>query len=132
MLKSGDKVEVYRNLHKNCFSVRRNGRVVKHLHDDENLVLKNVRFVVQPAGRKKVLDQKRKNVHAFVRGTVAFEQRPIDRLYVPNMQITYNPYKYDKFYYQSHFFGDVLIEKTDWAFIQEGHVFVYLLSLSVC
>lgn len=67
----GDRVEVYRNLHKNCFSVRKNGRVVKHIPDDQGLTLVDVKFAVQPAGRAKVLRERKKNVHAFVRGTVA-------------------------------------------------------------
>ena len=50
-LKYGDKIEVYRNLHKKCFSVRHKGRVVMHLQDHEQLSLTNVKFVVQPAGR---------------------------------------------------------------------------------
>ena len=67
-LKYGDKIEVYRNLHRDCFSVRHKGKVVGYLHDNEQLALTNVKFVVQPAGRAKVLRENKKNVHAFVRG----------------------------------------------------------------
>ena len=84
------RVEVYFNLHKKCFSVRHAGKVIFH----SNLVrLKNVQFVVQPAGRAKVLKEGRKNVHAFVRGTLVTEPKYRGVL---NMA-TYNPYKYSTF-----------------------------------
>ena len=59
-LRAGDRIEVYRNLHKDCFSVRKNGIVVKYINDDESLHLTDVKFVVQPAGHAKVLKEKRK------------------------------------------------------------------------
>ena len=43
-------VEVYRNLHKNCWSVRQDGKVLFHT---EYICLRDVKFVVQPAGREK-------------------------------------------------------------------------------
>jgi len=83
-------VEVYYNLHKKCLSVRRKGIVIDHVN---SILLKNARFVVQPAGRKRVLKEKRKNVHAFVRGervaVASFDGR--------SERITYNPYKYKSF-----------------------------------
>jgi hypothetical protein len=59
------KVKVYRNLHKGCYSIQYKGRVVAHA--DEVLIREPV-FRVQPAGRKRVLRTKKKNVHAFVVG----------------------------------------------------------------
>ena len=58
-------VEVYYNLHNKTFSVRHAGRVWFHTNV---LTLHNCKFAVQPAGRAKVLKEKRKNVHAFIRG----------------------------------------------------------------
>ena len=49
-------VEVYYNLHKNCFSVRHAGRVWFHTN---TVTLRNCKFAVQPAGRAKVLEEKR-------------------------------------------------------------------------
>ena len=69
-LNHGDRVEVYRNLHNDTFSIRRNGKVVKHLQNWMALHLKDVKFAVQPAGREKVRREGKKNVHAFIRGTV--------------------------------------------------------------
>jgi hypothetical protein len=106
-LKYGDKIEVYRNLHKKCFSIRHKGKVVGYLQDSEQLALTNVKFVVQPAGRAKVLREKKKNVHAFVRGEFTgfinnlieeMHFKPFDDLDFSNhLIVSYNPYKSDKF-----------------------------------
>ena len=69
-MQNSERVEVYRNLHKNCFSVRaltgeNKGKVIDPVQE---ITLKDVKFAVQPAGRKRVLKEKQKNVHAFIRG----------------------------------------------------------------
>lgn len=65
------KVEVYRNLHKNgiVYSIRdqKTKRVIGY---SSNLTLKDVKFCVNQTGRERVLREKRKNVHAFIRGTI--------------------------------------------------------------
>jgi hypothetical protein len=43
------------------------GRVVLHAHD---VLVNDAILVVQEAGRQRVIREKRKNVHAFVRGTL--------------------------------------------------------------
>ena len=96
----GQKVKVYYNLHKHTFSVQKNGLVVLHA---DYIKLKDVKFRVQPAGKEKVRQEKSKNVHAFVNGTlVDFCQYPCDNIpEEPNGDIvTYNPYKYDTFVYK--------------------------------
>jgi len=97
-LHHGDKVEIYRNLHNNTFSVRRDGKVVRHIENFEILRLTDARFAVQPAGRAKVLVEMKKNVHAFIRGTVDMEggylgENPPHEIY----QVVYNPYETDNF-----------------------------------
>lgn len=57
--------EVYWNLHRDVFSIRENGRVVQHA---EWVELRDVTFVVQPAGHAEVLRTGTKNVHAWVKG----------------------------------------------------------------
>jgi len=96
-LQHGDKIEVYRNLHKKCFSLRKNGIVIKHLLDDEQLFIKDIKFVVRPAGRKKVLREKKKNVHAFVRGY--YNAFPGENCVYPRFRdvVAYNPYRADTF-----------------------------------
>tara|TARA_Y100001951_G_scaffold52289_1_gene41402 strand:+ start:390 stop:737 length:348 start_codon:yes stop_codon:yes gene_type:complete len=83
-------VEVYYNLHKKCLSVRKRGLVIDHV---SSILLKNAEFVVQPAGRRKVLKEKRKNVHAYVRG----ERVAVASFDGKSERITYNPYKNKSF-----------------------------------
>lgn len=80
-------VEVYFNLHKKVFSVRQGGLVVKHT---EAIVLEDASFVVSQAGRERVLREKRKNVHALVRGKVGSFNIPYADESHPAY---YNPYK---------------------------------------
>jgi len=69
ILPYGTPVRIYFNLHKKLFSVQTkvDGRwkVVSH---SSTIALRDVRFRVSQAGRKRVLAEKRKNVHAFVEG----------------------------------------------------------------
>ena len=50
----GVSVDVYKNLHKNTWSIRSRttGRVVEHA---DNVLVRAATFVVQPAGRQRVL-----------------------------------------------------------------------------
>jgi len=102
-----EKVEVYRNLHKNCWSVRDNktGLVLRHV---DEIHLENADLVVRPAGRERVLQEKRKNVHAFAKGEVtAWIPRLPDEWRLnkdeyetyDTTQIVYNPYLYNSFVY---------------------------------
>lgn len=97
-------VEVYKNSHKNCFSVR-DCLSRKILGYSNRLVLRNCKFVVQQGGRNRVLKEKKKNVHAFVRGNFDTEEHNItnsggDLFFIYNNtrpflynEIRYNPYK---------------------------------------
>jgi len=87
------KVEVYFNLHKRVFSVRscKTGRVIHHT---KNVHIRDPQFVVREGGRQRVLRERKKNVHAFVRGNLtAFKDSPS---YLADT-IGYNPFKYDSF-----------------------------------
>lgn len=89
----GQRVFVYRNLHKNCWSIQNtsSGRVIAHVA--ECLVTSAI-LVVRPAGRDQVRRTRRKNVHAGVRGTLQPYHELSDSHPVP---ITYNPYTNDTF-----------------------------------
>jgi hypothetical protein len=87
---SSKRVYVYWNLHEKCFSVRQSNKVVRHLN---SLCLKDVKYLVQPAGRAKVLRDKVKNVHAGLSGYYV-ESVPVPTI---SFDVTYNPYKYDSF-----------------------------------
>jgi hypothetical protein len=97
------KVEIYYNLNKHVLSVRQKGLVIKHTPAAEVF---NAKFVVQPGGRKRVLREKRKNVHAFIRGTagrlsktiLTEAWRDVSTTSINNwVRVTYNPYKYNSF-----------------------------------
>ena len=96
----GEKVKVYYNLHKHTFSVQKNNLVVLHA---DYIKLEDVEFRVRQGGMEKVRQEKSKNVHAFVIGTlVDFCDYPCDD--IPEEPtgdiVTYNPYKYDSFVYR--------------------------------
>lgn len=97
-------VDVYRNLHKKIWSIRdrKTGRVVDH---KEYVYVLDAKFIVQPAGRQKVLQEGRKNVHAFVRGTLATYQEVLDKpdkfYLITDYLVRYNPYKADHFFYEN-------------------------------
>ena len=104
-VKMQQRVEVYFNLHKHCLSYRPSGGRVRHAR---SLTLQNVKFNVQPAGREKVIREKKKNVHAFVRGIVinSYAETVDDKGKIKEYceqremrRITYNPYKYESFVY---------------------------------
>lgn len=58
----------------------------------DSISLIDATFKVSQAGRKRVLEEKRKNVHAFIYGTIT--DIDLGTLTVP---VTYNPYKYSSF-----------------------------------
>ncbi len=106
------KVFVYRNLHKGCWSVKQNGLVKAH---GLELNLYSCAVKISKKGQDRVRRDKRKNVHAGIRGYLepyhlgmSHEVKLSDEVELcqrtwqgfPNSQmreITYNPYKYDSF-----------------------------------
>jgi len=126
------RVEAYYNLHKKCLSYRQRGERVQHAH---TLLLNDVKFAVQPAGREKTRQTGQKRVHAFARGEVAFVRHlstddcgdlspeNMDRQKYP--RITYNPHKHDSFVFKHS--GEPVHEATQVALIGNqmwltGHV----------
>ena len=87
------KVYVYKNLHKDCYSVKQDGLVKLHTH---NICLWDASFRVGKKGRERVLNEKRKNVHAGVSGYIDTDWN--DENYPDNTRsVIYNPYKYESF-----------------------------------
>lgn len=110
----GQKVQVYRNLTRSCYSLRQNGKVIGHL---DGLILSDCTFRVSQAGRNRVLREKRKNVHAFVEGTLcigrlqvegnrvtigstkSLKSNPLWPLFTNSFsKVSYNPYEFPYFY----------------------------------
>tara|TARA_Y100000034_G_C6819001_1_gene368670 strand:- start:503 stop:883 length:381 start_codon:yes stop_codon:yes gene_type:complete len=93
-VKDGQSVEIYYNLHKKCFSVRdrKTRRVIAHT---DSISLLKATFHVSEKGRDRVRREKRKNVHAFVRGTYKKLGWSTNSQW---FKVKYNPYEYDRFY----------------------------------
>jgi len=96
------KVKVYFNLHKKLFSVvalegPKKGRVIEHTN---KIDLFDCSFRVQQAGRKRVLKEQRKNVHAYASGWTRppspLRIRPHHSAVITG-SVKYNPYKYSTF-----------------------------------
>ena len=90
-----DRVRVYYNLHKKCFSIQdyKTGLVTKHTNQ---LDLSNALFVVRKSGNERVKSEGKKNVHAFVNGIVNDKSSDTKNWY----EVRYNPYEMDYFHYK--------------------------------
>ncbi len=84
--------DLYRNLHTGSWSRldRTTGRVDAH---PEATAVRDVVLVVRPSGVARVRAERKKHVHAFVRGTSA-EALPEAEGW---QRLTYNPYRHDTF-----------------------------------
>jgi hypothetical protein len=94
LLEDGEYVLVAYHLYKRCFSVRlaSSRKVIGYTN---RIVLSDVSFPVQAAGRLRVLKEKRKNVHAFVKGKI---NHSIRIPHYPQMrEVYYNPYVVEVF-----------------------------------
>lgn len=91
---------IFRNLHHKgvVYSVRNTeGRTVAH---SNSILIRNAKFVVQPAGLARVRREKKKFVHAGIRGEVVLdpiEAANIIKLMDQSKTAYYNPYKTDHF-----------------------------------
>jgi hypothetical protein len=88
---------IYRNLHKDCFSIQRWNSDKKgyRLHSyEKNVIAFHVEFRVSQSGRNSVLKTKQKNVHAFVycKNYITFVE-PVNH----GQEVYYNPYVMDSF-----------------------------------
>ena len=94
------RVFVYRNLHKKCLSVKclKTRLVIAYV---DSISLKNCQFKVSEKLRQRVLNEKRKNVHAGVVGEWVKNAK------APKLKncsrIIYDPYKFDSFVEENTF-----------------------------
>ena len=72
------------------------GRVLDHL---KVAFMKNVNFIVRESGRKRVVKEGVKNVHAFARGFLV-SSNPHSLWSDYFNEITYNPFKGPNFYFK--------------------------------
>lgn len=91
------KVFIYWNITRGVWSVKalqgpNRGRVIKHATE---MTLIDCVFKVSESGRRKVLAEKVKNVHAGVVGFMRDEE--IVEVTGSHIDVTYNPYKFETF-----------------------------------
>lgn len=112
------RVQVYKNLHKKCYSVRdkKTMKVIMHVN---YITLNGCKLVVQKGGRAKVLREKRKNVHAYIEGD-----------WTPNMNIS-NTEDMEEIYYNPYKVADwtdrrdetLTVQKCQWIVLEPKGVF---------
>lgn len=95
------KYYIYRNLHKDTFSVRYKGKVIAH-HD--TILAKGVQFRVSEVVRQRVIAEKKKYVHAYVvcdsyeaKDGLGHEPWVSAARPEKNVEVKYNPYKQSSF-----------------------------------
>ena len=122
-------VEVYKNLHRGCWSVRQDGIVRFHT---DYITLKLAKFVVGQKGREKVLTEKKKNVHAYVRGFLCRSVEIDNNLDGSESWegITYNPYKGDSFVKK---IGNEKIKSADFVdmYVEDGSPLEPVIAVNV-
>jgi hypothetical protein len=99
--KTSRRVDVYRNLHDNCLSVKdmdtdsdEYGTVIRHV---DQILIEDAEFIVRQKGRQKVIDTGVKNAHAFVHGLWEFDVERIEEVIENRELIEYNPEHYKNF-----------------------------------
>ncbi len=109
-------VKVWRNRHKDMWSVKSGKEPVTHTNE---IVLFNPEFRVQQSGWKRALREKRRNVHAYVKGYI------INKSFFQNILFEV---KYDittgKFLYHYHGkWSEILYPFIEVIFTKEGKCF---------
>jgi hypothetical protein len=94
------RVFVYRNVHRNTYSVKAmegpdKGKVI---HRSDHVLIAFPSAKVSEAGRQRVLREHRKNVHAGIVGELV-SLEPQD---FTGPKLKYNPYRYDTFVHESN------------------------------
>lgn len=111
------RVRVYYNLHKHVWSIKsmergpKYNRVITHR---EHLEITDAKPVVSLAGQRRVREEGKKYVHAYIEGNWGLTSTPINS---SMHRITYNPYKDKGFNYlafnQEYNGSDIAIFRPD-------------------
>ena len=105
------RVRVYRNLNNKCVSVKQGSKVECHA---TNVVLKDCDFIVSEAGQRRVRNEKKKNVHAFIEGYVVSARRSLELLDFGWDKVHYNPYETDHWLLSSLPY-DQYVDEAQWV-----------------
>lgn len=120
---AGLRVKIYRNISSYyaarnmlVYSVadRQTGKVLYHV---EQVALRSCKFRVGDAGRRRVIAEQSKNVHARIYGETCEVSQPRDQF-----AVTYNPYKYTNFVRRS---DESVVKSTDFVFAGQLGVYAW-------
>lgn len=116
----GQTVRVYRNLVNGLMSVQHNikGRGWILSGHCDNCVIVEVSFQVSEPGRQRVINKRKRNVHAYASGKL-IGRDPTD-IYAP-IRLGYNPYKYGFFYDKE---TREKISKAEYLIVRNNEVYV--------
>ncbi|WP_209124441.1 hypothetical protein [Alkalihalobacillus sp. BA299] len=95
-VKVGQEVDVYRNLHHGGYSIRCS-RSKMVLARCDSVRITDCEFRVSEPGRQKVLEFKRKSVHAYIKGIYVAADEALEDHSDMTRVIYYNPYETDLF-----------------------------------
>jgi hypothetical protein len=120
---TGQRVQCYWNIRSKCWSVRdpKTRLVIGHT---KILRLVDCRFIVNEAGRRRVLRERKKNVHAWVEGTVAAPHDDwwdidLSDIMERDRRVSYNPYHGPNFI--TNFRAEVVREAKEVGLSIEHH-----------
>jgi sulfatase maturation enzyme AslB (radical SAM superfamily) len=116
------KIRVHYNFHKKLFSIvsrekKNYGKVIQHTN---NFAIFDARFHVSEKGRRRVLKERCKNVHAYCSGVSKKNNYTITSL----AEITYNPYKYKTFVSKEN--PSIPIYESNTVIIKDGKIYAEL------
>jgi hypothetical protein len=94
MILPAQKVRVYWNLNRKCWSIKHKQKVIGYAN---TIFMYDVTFKVSEKGRQRVLKSKRKNVHAYAEGFISSVTYPKCPDYLKK-RISYNPYRFAYFF----------------------------------
>lgn len=108
-------VHVYYNIPKDTLSLRGTDGIVFDHRD--RVVLKDAEFRVQPAGRKRCLEEGQRNIHAKVHGWLCSQDPPVD---CP-VAVKYDPFDAGVFQTVS---GGEAVEQSPWVIIDKTRCYI--------
>lgn len=114
------RVQVYRNLNRDCWSVlgKSTRRVIHHA---QAVALRDVRFTVGERSRQRAIRRKRRNVNAWVEGYLVALDADVCRPAEPMLCVTYRPFEAGHFFRVS---DREPVAAAPWAVLENRKVFV--------
>ena len=99
----GQLVQIYRNLNKpeTTYSIRdkKTGLVLGHA---TNILLSNCIYVVNQVGRQRVIETRKKQIHAWIEGNFGVIHAGDDDLFSQGHVVKYDPYMDESFIYKEN------------------------------